>query len=104
MTTPTNKELCDALVEDGILERRGVNYLIPGTGTGKHNPEQWCGADSIVSMWAVAGACLECIKRKSVEQWYQFCKRMMHMVHDNHLPRAIITTYVESLDGDRQNG
>lgn len=87
----THQELCDALVKDGIL--RDCNnyaegyYSLPGEAA----MDPFKGSN----LWRVAGACLERIGEDDIA---------VLLAHAGSLkvfkdPRAIITAYVESLDG-----
>ena len=99
MTDYTDKDLADALVADGILEKRGGCYALPrrrlAIGYGHE-------ADKVVRDWRVAGACLERCSRiradVSGDQWVAWVNWQAEAQVDDSLPRAIIEAYVRAND------
>ena len=91
----TDEELCDALVEAGILRR--ICWRLYN----KELNQYWLDADRMLARealddWRVAGACLERIDPDKLTLWL-YKRNDKGELPVNHLsPRAIITAFVES--------
>ena len=109
-TTMTDEQLCDALVEAGLLKYsgtsgpQGLGYEVPGALFEKY-------ATEAITDWRVAGACLERMGgiyahcEPHIKGWHVYLETdgsvrlpVDHATAQSgeSLPRAIITAFVES--------